>query len=462
MEKTIMAEIITSGDEQQNKTNSEKPKVVIAIVPQQVSNPKYSQTRSIVLEVRVPAEQESRYIEILDRLNERSVTMNEDEVDIIMDEKVGTFFPYYAKRSKPELFDLLMRKQNFALNATTAIPLFGYTQQAKEYTLDHNGTQQSIQNLIRNHPNILAVEPTASSANLGKYMVLADRDSKDEVEEYIDAILGQVPEMENQPENFKRPQRGGNAFKKNRINSIPNYLKKLEESVSIDQMLTDDDSDYSASPPIRSRRPTISYAQATKRLSFKNEMILGPNKETNSHVTNTLTTTMSTLTQDSLDATLQAFRIETEKSLNELRSEMKQEVKNMEQNIATTVIAAIQNNSQPMNMEIEPRSENESIETSTQDTTRTLKTMMDRFDILTQVVKTLAEKIAEVAENQESQAFKRNRQIDTPNRQILRDEQPETETRSPPAKIPRPTATTPPSTPPPKGHPNKPGAREEK
>jgi hypothetical protein len=81
--------------------------------------------------------------------------------------------------------------------------------------------------------------------------------------------------------------------------------------------------------------------------------------------------------------------------------------------------------------------------------------MMDRFDILTQVVKTLAEKIAEVAENQESQAFKRNRPIDTPNRQILRDEQPEAETKSPPAKLPRPTAMTPPSTPPPKGHPKK-------
>jgi hypothetical protein len=184
-------------------------------------------------------------------------------------------------------------------------------------------------------------------------MVLADRDSKDEVEEYIDTILDQVPEMEDQPENLNRPQRGGNAFRKNQINNIPNYLKKLEESVSIDQMLTDDDSEYSASPPIRSRRPTISYAQATKRLSFKNEMILGPNKDANSNVTNTLTTTMSTLTQDSLDATLKALRLETEKSINELRSEMKQEVKNMEHNIAATVIAAIQNNTQPMNMEIE-------------------------------------------------------------------------------------------------------------
>jgi hypothetical protein len=353
MEKTITAEIITSGEEQGTNGKNDKPKVVISIVPQQISNLKYNQTKSLVLEVCVPADQESKYIEILDRLNERAVTMNKDEVDIIMNENVGTFFPYYAKRSKPELFDLLMRKQNFALNATTAIPLFGYTQQAKEFKLDHNGTQKSIQTLIRSHPNIFAIEPTASSANLGKYMVLADRDSKDEVEEYIDTILDRIPEMEDQPENFKKPQRRGNAFKKNRINSIPNYLKKLEESVSIDQMLTDDDSEYSASPPLRSRRPTISYAQATKRLSFQNETILGTNKDVSSHVTNTQTTTMSMLTQDSLDATLQAFRLETEKSMKELRSKMKQEVKNMENNIAATVIAAIQNTPQPMNMEVE-------------------------------------------------------------------------------------------------------------
>lgn len=118
-------------------------------------------------------------------------------------------------------------------------------------------------------------------------------------------------------------------------------------------MLTDDDSEYSASPPLRSRRPTISYAQATKRLSFQNETILGTNKDVSSHVTNTQTTTMSMLTQDSLDATLQAFRLETEKSMKELRSKMKQEVKNMENNIAATVIAAIQNTPQPMNMEVE-------------------------------------------------------------------------------------------------------------
>jgi hypothetical protein len=291
--------------------------VVISIVPQQISNPKYNNTKSIALEVRVPADKESMYIEILDRLNERTVTKNDDDVDIIMDETIGTFFPYYAKRSKPELFDLLMRKQNFTLNATSAIPLFGYTQQVKEFKVEKNGEKQSIQKLIWNHPGILAIEPTASSAALGKYMILAERENK-EVEEYIDDIFECVPEMD-QPEHFQKPQRGGKAAKKNRISNIPNYLKKLEESVAVDQMLTDDDSEYSTSPPTRSRRPTISYAQAMKRLSFQNETILGDNnKEMQSQTTTTQTTAMSTLTQDSLNATLQIFRQETEKSINNL------------------------------------------------------------------------------------------------------------------------------------------------
>jgi hypothetical protein len=70
-------------------------------------------------------------------------------------------------------------------------------------------------------------------------------------------------------------------------------------------MLTDDDSKYSASPPMRSRRPTISYAQATKRLSFTNETILGQSKDSNENTNTTAMTTMSTLTQNSLDEALQ-------------------------------------------------------------------------------------------------------------------------------------------------------------
>jgi hypothetical protein len=67
LEKTIQAEIITAGD------SLDPNNVVISLVPQQISNPKHNQTKLIALEVRVPAEQESKYIDILDRLNERTV-----------------------------------------------------------------------------------------------------------------------------------------------------------------------------------------------------------------------------------------------------------------------------------------------------------------------------------------------------------------------------------------------------
>jgi hypothetical protein len=317
LERTIQAEIITAGDKL-DSNNSDRPNVVISLVPQQISNPKHNQTKSIALEVRVPADQETKYIEILDRLNERTASMEKDEVDIVMDEKIGTFFPYYAKRQKAELFDMLMRRQNFEMTVTSAIPLFGYTQQAKDTEVEHEGILQTVQAIIWNHSSVLAIEPTASSATLGKYILLVDREFKVNVEDFVDEIFERIPELNDQPENFKKPQRGGNAFKKNRLNNIANYLKNLEESVLIDQMLTDDDSEYSASPPMRSRCPTISYAQPTKRLSFTNETILGQSKDMNQNTNTTAMTTMSTLTQNSLDEALQKIREETSRAISDL------------------------------------------------------------------------------------------------------------------------------------------------
>jgi hypothetical protein len=87
-------------------------------------------------------------------------------------------------------------------------------------------------------------------------------------------------------------------------------------------------------------------------LSFQNETILGSPKETNMQANNTVSTTMSTLTQNSLDEAIQQIRSETEKSINNLRQEMRAEVKSMEQNIAASVIAAIQA-TQPINMVVE-------------------------------------------------------------------------------------------------------------
>jgi hypothetical protein len=167
---------------------------------------------------------------------------------------------------------------------------------------------------------------------------------------------------------------------------------------------------------------------------------------------------MSTLTQDSLEAALQQIRKETEKSISELREEMHNEVKSMEQNIAATVIAAIKT-TQPINMEVE-QEENRSIGSSSHDTAATIKSMMDCFDALTQVVQNLAIKVSEIVEVQEASANKRSRSPDAQTKQS-KNAPGNKGSRSPPAKVPRPTAPTPPSTPPPKGHPGT-GSREAK
>jgi hypothetical protein len=210
---TMKADITEEDCKKLNSTIQE-PNLVLTIVPQMISNVKHNQTKSIALEVRVPAAHESVYLGMIDRLNERACTLKNDEIDIILDDSIGTFFPYYAKRSKPELFDSMMRKQNFAMKTTSAIPLFGYTEKAREFEVEYKGMEQTIRSIIWDHPNIMAIEPTASSTTLGKYMVLVDRECKEDVEDFIDEIFSKMPELEGQPENFRKPQRGGNAFKK--------------------------------------------------------------------------------------------------------------------------------------------------------------------------------------------------------------------------------------------------------
>jgi hypothetical protein len=54
-----------------------------------------------------------------------------------------------------------------------AIPLFGYTiKKAQEFEVEHNGMEQQVASIIWEHPHILAIESTASSNTLGKFMVL--------------------------------------------------------------------------------------------------------------------------------------------------------------------------------------------------------------------------------------------------------------------------------------------------
>jgi hypothetical protein len=215
----------------------------------------------------------------------------------------------------------------------------------------------------------------------------------------------------------------------------------------------DDESELS-SPPMRRRRPTISYAQATKRLSFQHENIT--NNKNNTQTSNsglTMNTSMSTLTQSSLDDALAKVRSENARAIETLRTEIRQDVQSMETRIATAVIQAVQ------------KSQQEQIENSSQastDTSSTTRTFTDRFDALTMVVQNLATQVTALTEMQEANINKRQRELSEAVRQIIPSEsnisrQP---ARSPPAKVPRARAPSPPATPPPNGHPKN-GAQEE-
>jgi hypothetical protein len=56
------------------------------MVPQQISNIKHNETKSIALEIRVPVAHESTYLNILDRLEERASTLKDGEVEVTLDE----------------------------------------------------------------------------------------------------------------------------------------------------------------------------------------------------------------------------------------------------------------------------------------------------------------------------------------------------------------------------------------
>jgi hypothetical protein len=443
------------------------PKIVITMVPQQISNPKFSKTTSIALEIRVPAAHEKLYLSILDRLNERSSTLEQGEVDITLDDSIGVFFPYYAKKSRPQLYESLMKKQNADMNMVSAIPLFGLSPEALEFEMtDSDGVTKSIREWIYGHTNILHMLTTASSKDLGKYMLMVDREFKDDVEEYIDNLFDNMPECKNHSVPFKKPQRGGNAYRRQSANNIKNYLDKLEQRVHNDLSMYEED-DLLQSPPPRPRRLTISYAQAAKQLSFQSGSEKSPENQANSG--QTTTTSMSTLTQSTLDEAIKNIRNETNRLIEKLKAEMQTEIKTMEGNIAAAVINALKSTPEIVHMETETEADSTQ---STQETIATMKTIADKFEMLTTVVQTLSQQVLalsekqekmqnELAEKSEANLNKRNRPPDLQARKLAPSlNSANQQTQSPPTKQQRASTPTPPATPPPKGIPAKAGTRE--
>jgi hypothetical protein len=213
---------------------------------------------------------------------------------------------------------------------------------------------------------------------------------------------------------------------------------------------------------------TITYAQAAKRLSFQSDASKTTNEQ-NSGVTTA--TSMSTLTQSTLDEAMEKIRNETTKSIEKLRTDMQQEIQNMEGNIAAAVINALKSTPSTVMMETDS-SEAASIQ-STQDTTTTMKTMADKFETLTNIVQSLSERVLDLAEKQtifqnqimEKQEASQNKRTrsDLPSRQLAPSlNSARQQAQSPPSKQQRASIPTPPATPPPKGALAKAGSLEAK
>jgi hypothetical protein len=342
------------------------------------------------------------------------------------------------------------------MKSVSAIPLFGLIDDAfNAIVADDKGNAKTVREWIYENPHVIRLETTASSRDLGKYMLMVDRGFKEDVDDYIDNLFEQVPETGDANATFKKPQRGGNTFQKKNPNKIENYLNKLEKRIEDDFLSFYDEDEISASttPPPRPKRLTISYAQAAKRLSFQND------KSTTQETTeSTMATTMSTLTQSSLNEAMEKLRQENDRSISKLREEMNQKIQSMEESIASAVINAIRATPSVVHMETE--SVATSVQESTQDTTTTIKTITDKFDALASMVLNLSERVAELAEKQETNQNKRNRPPESPMRQPS-NANASPHGKSPPTKQQRGVAPTPPTTPPPNGYP-KAGTREGK
>jgi hypothetical protein len=100
------------------------------------------------------------------------------------------------------------------MNLVSAIPLFGITHDVLDYLVtDNNGKSNLVRDWIHERPHIHSVERTASTKDLGKFMLVVDREEKDKIEEFLDGLLEQIPEGPAIGQ-FKKPQRGGNSFQK--------------------------------------------------------------------------------------------------------------------------------------------------------------------------------------------------------------------------------------------------------
>jgi hypothetical protein len=171
----------------------------------------------------------------------------------------------------------------------------------------------------------------------------------------------------------------------------------------------------------------------------------------NETATSTMATTMSTLTQTSLEAAITTIRAETEKSINSLWQELKNEVRSMEEKIANAVITAIRSHPSMDSMETENA---DAISTQSSQTEVTVQTLADKYDSFHSAMLLLTERVSELADMQTQAQYKRNRPLDTPPKFRLpptTHNSPKSAQQSPPTKVPRAERLDHPTTPPPNG-----------
>jgi hypothetical protein len=268
---------------------------------------------------------------------------------------------------------------------------------------------------------------------------------KEQAEDYVDSVFELLTELEGQPANFKKPQRGGNAFKKVRLNNISNFLNKLEQDIDDENLMYADD-DEDTTPPPRPKRFTISYAQAAKTISPQDQNHQTPNPPNQVSTTTTTTTATSTITQESLEEALQRFRQETNETISAFKNDIRSEISSIEERLTTAMIHAIQNAPREITT-VKETCEN-SVGTNAQESQQTISTLVDKVDSLADSVALLAKSV-ETLQNENNQ--KRHRISSSPKTPDT--EMKDAESSSPPSKQQRARAPSPPLPRPPKGHP---------
>jgi hypothetical protein len=207
------------------------------------------------------------------------------------------------KSKKPEIFSFLMRKQDADMVNTTAIPIFGYTPDARNQKIEIDGEETTVELALATTPKIIRIKATPSTWNLYKYLVIVKTSDKEATQKEIRKIFGKIKNtLENQPTNFPVPRCGGRETDREQPPapstsepSMSAYMTGLETLA-----LADNPQEAGPSaPPKRHRKFTISYASAAKNGILKQPQQAPINQSTEETTQATETTQDSTNTNNS-------------------------------------------------------------------------------------------------------------------------------------------------------------------